>query len=119
MLAAATAVTLLMYLNRPPTEIAEPLYKPVTVDVAEVVMENVRIPVMAQGTVSAMQETTLQAEVRGRVLEVSENFNVGSFVKENEVLLRIDPRDYQTSLLRAQAALDGTMATMKRIVEAA
>ncbi len=112
MLAAATAVTLLMYLNRPPTEIAEPVYKPVTVDVAEVVMENVRIPVMAQGTVSAMQETTLQAEVRGRVLEVSENFNVGSFVKENEVLLRIDPRDYQTSLLRAQAALESAESNL-------
>ena len=112
MLAAASAVTLLLYLNRPPTEIAEPVYKPVTVDVAEVVMEKVRIPVLAQGTVSPMQQTTLQAEVRGRVLEVSENFNVGGFVTEGEVLLRIDPRDYQTSLLRAQAALESAESNL-------
>ena len=112
MLAAASAVTLLMYLNRPTTEIAEPVYKPVTVDVAEVVMERVRIPVLAQGTVSPMQETILQAEVRGRILEVSDDFNVGGFVAEGEVLLRIDPRDYQTSLLRAQAAIESAESNL-------
>jgi len=112
MLAAAFAVTTLLYLNRPPTEIAEPVYKPVTVDVAEVVMEQVRIPVQAQGTVTPMQETVLQAEVRGRVVEVSDNFHVGSYVAEGDVILRIDPRDYQTSLLRAQAALESSESNL-------
>ena len=32
-------------------------------------------------------------------------WNVGGFVSKDDVLLRIDPRDYQTNLLRAQAAV--------------
>jgi RND family efflux transporter MFP subunit len=112
MLAAAIAVTTLLYLNKPPTEIKEPQYTPVTVDAAEVVLETIRIPVQAQGIVSPLRETSLQAEVRGRVVEVSPNFNVGSFVEEDEILLRIDPRDYQTSLLRAQAAVESAESSL-------
>ncbi len=106
MLAGAAAVTALLYLNRPPSDIAEPVYKPVTVDVAEIVKENLRIHVQAQGTVSPLRETALMSEVKGRVVEVSPAFNVGGFARKDEVLLRIDPRDYQTNLLRAQAALE-------------
>ena len=36
MLGGAAAISLLLYLNRPPSDIAEPEYVPVTVDVAEV-----------------------------------------------------------------------------------
>ncbi|NND67825.1 MAG: efflux RND transporter periplasmic adaptor subunit [Halioglobus sp.] len=112
MLSGAALVTSLMYLNRPPTEIAEPVYEPVSVDVAEVVMEDVRIPVQAQGTVTPLRETAILSEVNGRVIEVSGAFNVGGFVKRDDVLLRIDPRDYETNLLRARAALESAESTL-------
>ncbi|GAB3289254.1 efflux RND transporter periplasmic adaptor subunit [Parahaliea aestuarii] len=105
MLAAAFAVTLLLYASRPSTEIAEPAYVPVTVDVAEAVKETIRIPVQAQGTVTPLRSTRLITEVGGRITEVSDAFNVGGFVAAGDVLLRIDPRDYQTALLRAQSAV--------------
>ncbi|GAB5450707.1 MAG: efflux RND transporter periplasmic adaptor subunit [Halioglobus sp.] len=106
MLAAASAVTLLLYMARPSTEVAEPEYQPVTVDVAEVVKETVRIQVQAQGSVTPLRQSNLLSEVSGRVLEVSPNFNVGSFVSAEEVLLRIDPSDYEAALLRARAAVE-------------
>lgn len=106
MLAAASAVTLLLYMTRPSTEVAEPEYQPVTVDVAEVVKETVRIQVQAQGSVTPLRQSNLLSEVSGRVLEVSPNFNVGSFVSAEEVLLRIDPSDYEAALLRARAAVE-------------
>jgi len=112
MLAAATAVTALLYVNRPPSDIAEPDYAPVTVDVVEVVKGNLQVPVQAQGTVTPLRSTSIQAEVRGRIVEVAEAFNVGQFVTRGEVLLRIDPRDYQTSLLRAQAALESAESNL-------
>jgi RND family efflux transporter MFP subunit len=112
MLAGATAVSTLLYLNRPPSDIAEPEYKPVTVDVAEVVKQDLRIHVQAQGTVTPLRSTAIISEVRGRIVEVSPAFNVGGFVQEGDVLLRIDPRDYQTSLLRAQAALESAESTL-------
>lgn len=106
MLTGAAAVTVLLYLNRPATETAEPVYKPVSVDVAEVVKQSLRIPIQAQGTVTPQHQSSLLAEVQGRVIEVSPAFNVGGFVAEGDVLLRIDPRDYKTNLLRAEAAVE-------------
>lgn len=106
LLSGAAAIAALLYLNRPPANIAEPEYTPVSVDVARVVMETVRVEVQAQGTVSPLRETTIMAEVSGRIIDVSDNYLVGGFVTAGDVLLRIDPRDYQTSLLRAQAAVE-------------
>ena len=109
---AASVATWLLYLNRPSTAIAEPEIKPITVDVAVVARETIRIPVHAQGTVTPLQSTIIQAEVKGRVVEVSEDFNVGGFVAAGDVLLRIDPRDYQTNLLRAQAAVESAESNL-------
>ena len=75
-------------------------------------MQTIRIPVAAQGTVSALQSTNIQAEVKGRIVELSPAFNVGGFVAANEVILRIDPRDYETNLLRAQAAVESAESTL-------
>lgn len=112
MMAGATAISVFLYLQRPPADIAEPDYAPVTVDVAEVVKESVRIPIQAQGTVTPLQETTILAEVKGRIIHVAENFHVGGFVSRDDILLRIDPRDYQTSLLHAQAALESAESAL-------
>ncbi len=106
LMAGAAAVATLLYLNRPPANIAEPEHQPVTVDVAVAVMETVRVEVQAQGTVVPLRETAIMSEVSGRIVEAADNFLVGGFVNEGDVLLRIDPRDYQTSLLRAQAAVE-------------
>ena len=105
MLAGSIAITTLLYFTRPPTEIAVPVVELVSVDVAEVVKQKLRIPVQAQGTVSPLQETSILSEVNGRIIEVSPAFTVGGFVDKDEILLRIDPRDYDTNLLRAQASV--------------
>ena len=112
MLAGATATSALLYLNRPSANIVEPVYVPVTVDVAEAVKQDLRIPVQAQGTVSPLQETSILSEVKGRVVEVSPSFIVGGFVSRDDVLLRIDPRDYQTGLLRTQAAIESAESNL-------
>lgn len=105
LLAGAAAITSLLYLDRPSTEITEPVYIPVTVDVVEAEKETIRIPVQAQGTVSPLQQTVLVAEVQGRIVEVADNFHAGGFLRQGDVLLRIDPRDYEAQLARAEAAL--------------
>ena len=105
MLGGALIISLLLYITRPPTELAEPEYRPVSVDAALVVNENLRIPVQAQGTVAPLRATSLQSEVSGQIIETAENFLVGGFIAEGDMLLRIDPRDYKTGLLRAQSAV--------------
>lgn len=112
MLVAATAIAYVMYLNRPTSETSEPVYVPVTIDVAQVVQEDLRIPIQAQGSVSALRQTNLVSEVSGNIVEVSSAFNVGGYVSAGDVILRIDPRNYQTRLLRAQAALESTNSNL-------
>jgi RND family efflux transporter MFP subunit len=112
MIVGASAISALLYFTRPAAEIAEPVFSAVTVDVAEVVKENLRIEVQAQGTVTPVQETTILAEVKGRIVEVAEAFHVGGFVSRDDVLLRIDPRDYQTMLLHAAAALESAESVL-------
>jgi RND family efflux transporter MFP subunit len=112
LLAGASAISFALYLQRPPADIAEPTYAAVTVDVAEAVKQNPRIEVQAQGTVTPLQETSIQSEVKGRIIEVADNFHVGGFVSRDEVLLRIDPRDYQTRLIHAQAAVESAESAL-------
>jgi RND family efflux transporter MFP subunit len=112
LLSIATAISVTLYLVRPPTDTSQPADVAVTVDVASVVKQDIRIQVQAQGTVVPLQETAILAEVRGRVIEVAPDFIVGGFVTKGDVLLRIDPRDYQTSLLRAQAAVESAESNL-------
>ncbi|MEZ7952258.1 MAG: efflux RND transporter periplasmic adaptor subunit, partial [Halioglobus sp.] len=105
-------ITTILYLNRPATIIEEPVRTIVTVDVTEVVKQNLRIPIQAQGTVTPLQETSVMSEVNGRIIEVSPSFIVGGFVSKDDVLLRIDPRNYETSLLRAEASVKSAQSNL-------
>lgn len=58
---------------------------------------------LAQGTVAPRTETVLVSEVNGAVIDVAADFNAGGFFRQGDVLLRIDPKDYQAALKRAEA----------------
>ncbi|MCZ6673750.1 MAG: efflux RND transporter periplasmic adaptor subunit [Verrucomicrobia bacterium] len=64
-----------------------------------------QVELETQGTVQARTTSTLIPEVRGRILEISPKFREGAFFEEGDMLLRIDPRDYQTELIVAEANL--------------
>jgi RND family efflux transporter MFP subunit len=66
-------------------------------------LESLPFYVYSQGSVKPRTETTLVAEVAGQIVSVSSNFIAGGFFRKGETLLQIDPSDYQTALLRAQA----------------
>ncbi len=68
--------------------------------------------VYSQGSAQPRTETTLVAEVAGKIVSVSENFIAGGFFRQGEVLLQIDPSDYETALLRAQAGLASRKAQL-------
>ncbi|HET6565477.1 MAG TPA: efflux RND transporter periplasmic adaptor subunit [Xanthomonadales bacterium] len=84
--------------------------KALLVDVIPVKLESMNLVVESQGSVQPRTETVLVAEVAGKVISVSRNFVAGGFFKQGEVLLRIDPSDYDTALKRAQANLASKQA---------
>ena len=50
------------------------------------------------------------AEINGQVIEVAVQDN--QFVRKNDLLYKIDPRDYQAAVKRTRAALDGARAQL-------
>lgn len=68
------------------------------VDVVQVHKGNYNPTVVATGTVQAAKDIILSTQVGGEVIEISDNFIPGSFVKKGEVLLQINPADYRNTL---------------------
>ena len=91
-----------------PTRIAPP----VEVVVAEAV--DYPVVVRSQGEVLPRRETVIAAEVTGRVISVSERFEVGEDFKEGEVLLEIDPSDYAAAEANAASALADAQLALER-----
>jgi len=82
----------------------------VLVDAIQARKSTLNLTVYSQGAVMPRTETTLVAEVAGQIVDVSSNFIAGGFFRKGEVLLQIDPSDYETALLRAQASLAARQA---------
>ena len=112
LLSIATAISVLLFALRPPTDTKPPPEIAVTVDVASAVKQDLRLQIQAQGTVTPLRRTAILSERKGRIIEVAPGFVVGGFVSEGDILLRIDPRDYQTNLLRTQAAVESAESNL-------
>lgn len=84
---------------RPP-EIVAPLVRVVAAS-----PEPMTLTVEAQGTVQPRTESDLVSEASGRVVWISPSFASGGFFAAGEPLLRLDRRDYETALERAEAQL--------------
>lgn len=59
----------------------------------------------AIGTVQPSQDINLSPRVSGEILELSENFTPGGYVRQGEMLLQIDPADYRNSLQQRRSEL--------------
>ena len=92
-----------MTLARPQVAQAPPPEPSLLVSVAVLKREPVTFTVSSQGSVSPRTETTLVSEVSGQIIEVSPAFVSGGIFKRGDVLVRIDPRIYETNLLGAEA----------------
>ena len=88
----------------------EPMPTVVRVLAANVHAEH--LTVRSQGTVQPRSQSELIPEVTGIVNWISPSLVSGGAFREGDVLLRIDPRDYQTSLLRAQAKVEQAESTL-------
>ena len=69
--------------------------------------------VESQGVVVPRTRTSLISEVSGAVLELSDAFVVGGTFETGDMLLKVDPTDYEVALQRAQARLISARAQME------
>lgn len=73
------------------------------VDVLALDAMTVDFDVRSQGTVQPRTETILSAEVSGTISSISPKFIAGGVFASNEVLMRIDPTNYEVALDQAEA----------------
>ncbi|MGB2044804.1 MAG: efflux RND transporter periplasmic adaptor subunit [Porticoccaceae bacterium] len=71
------------------------------------------VRVESQGVAKARTRTSLISEVSGAVLRVSDNFVVGGTFQAGDMLLALDPTDYEVALQRAEARLMSAKAAME------
>ena len=105
LLGGAGLAAYVMYLNRPPVEIQTPAFEPQGVRVQPVAFETVSLTVGSQGTVQPRASSQLVPEISGPVTKVASSFAVGGFFEKGDVLLKIDPYDYQQAVITARSQL--------------
>lgn len=84
------------------------------VDVSTAKAETRDIPTYFEstGTLAGDAQTNVAPAVGGKIVEV--NFDIGSFVKQGDVLIRLDPRDAQIRLEQAQKTFEQATANYKQ-----
>lgn len=65
------------------------------------------------GTVEPAQNIVLSPRVSGQVLEISPSFVPGGMVRKDDLLLRIDPADFENALWIRQSELKQTQASLE------
>ncbi|MCH2156432.1 MAG: efflux RND transporter periplasmic adaptor subunit [Opitutales bacterium] len=88
-----------------PNEVEEDVEQPRRVEVMRAELVEVRARVASQGFLEARTISRLSSEVSGKVIVTSEDFYPGNLVREGDLLVEIDPSNYETVLKRAAAQL--------------
>ncbi len=112
-LIAAAIVTLIMLKSRAPVETRPPREYIPLVRVIAVEPSTHQLEVTGHGTVRPRTEAALVSEVAGQVMEVAPSFAAGGFFRKGDVLVRLDPRDYELAIVTAR----GQVAQAKVRVE--
>lgn len=95
--------------HRKPTIVQAPL-----VQVQKIEPQDVRIPIYSQGTVKPATSSNLSAEVTGQIISTSPHFADGDFFQKGDVLLRINPSDYQLAITKAEAQVASARQQLAR-----
>lgn len=105
-------IALVTYKNSQRAERKPDATQAILVDTITAEITSLNLVINSQGTVKPRTETTIVAEVSGKIVSVSPDFVAGGFFRKGEVLLQIDPSDYQAALKRAEAALASKRAKL-------
>ncbi|WIH25529.1 efflux RND transporter periplasmic adaptor subunit [Photobacterium damselae] len=99
------AIATLLIIAKPEPKQKEPEQLIPTLEVVQVIKQDVPITIRAYGVVEPSRSADLVSELKGTINWLSPKFEVGQFVKQGEVLLTLTDGDYQADLMQAKASL--------------
>ncbi|MCH1444727.1 MAG: efflux RND transporter periplasmic adaptor subunit [Luminiphilus sp.] len=115
---AFSVVIFIGLINNQPTlktTVKEPV--PVAVRALDVRLAPMQLRVSSEGNVQPSVETKLVAQVAGEVIELSSSLVAGGNFSKGDILLKLDPRDYEIALSRSQATLSRAQAEQRFATE--
>ncbi|MDG1438773.1 MAG: efflux RND transporter periplasmic adaptor subunit [Emcibacteraceae bacterium] len=98
-----TATLIVTFGPEPESQTSEILAR--TVRSIEAKTSDMQLFVESQGTVAAKQVIDVIPQVAGEVTYVSPNFVAGGRFKKGEIIVKIDPRDYELAVVTAEASI--------------
>ena len=94
----------LVKLRRPPKRVQPTVLAPL-VKVQKLHVRDIEMVVSGFGTVSPKVEVEIVPQVSGKIVSVHPEFTTGGMIPAGEVLIEIDPRDYELVVQQGQAAV--------------
>jgi len=104
-LAAGVFVAYRLIISRKPPQRAEQEFVAPLVEVRQLHAQDVEMVVSGYGTVSPKVQVEIVPQVSGKVAWIHPQFKVGGFIRGDQQILKIDPRDYELAVQQARAAV--------------
>lgn len=98
-------IAVIMISTKPKPKPKERGERAAVVNLAELSPSNEKVTIETAGTVMPSREITLFPRVSGQVAWIDERFIPGGAFQKDEVILKLDPLDYETALANAKALL--------------
>ncbi len=76
---------------------------PPTVTTTEIRRSNFQVIIRSHGVVRAHNSTSLTPRVSGRIMRIDERFEDGAFFKTDDILIELDPTDFNAAVAAAEA----------------
>jgi RND family efflux transporter MFP subunit len=73
--------------------------------VVELQVQNFTTTIRTRGTIRPHNEVTLTPQVAGKISRILPGFEDGTFFKKGDTLLELDPQDYESAVIVAEAQL--------------
>jgi len=67
------------------------------------VAENYPVELLTQGTVKTNVSTVLNSSVSGKIISISHKFQNGAFFNKGDILVQLDPTDFEGEIITAEA----------------
>ncbi|EDY81889.1 efflux transporter, RND family, MFP subunit [Verrucomicrobiia bacterium DG1235] len=101
-LLAGGILALAKKMQKPP-ELNEPVRVLPSVETMIAHSQAIKVEIETQGTVQALTQTTLIAEVSGRVESISPSLFAGGFFRKGDLLVQVDPIEYEAALASSKS----------------
>ena len=108
-------ITALLISQRTPPAHTPIVERPLRVQAKMVRFEDARVDITGYGEVRARDVTDVSTGVAGKVVAIHPRLEVGEIIRAGEVLLKIDPRDYQARVDEVQASIVQLQSTVERL----